>query len=155
MNQRSWRQDVVDQAAEEGDVAAGADADVARRTCADVRVNRGSTWISVAPVLLRLHRPAEADRVGLGHVRAHEQDAVAVGEVLLVGGGRAAAERGAQTGHRGAMSYPGLVLDRDHSQSAAEQLLDQVVLLVVDRRPAEGTDRAHRVEQAAGLVLRR
>ena len=89
---------------------------------------------------LRLHRPAEGDRVGLRHVGAHEQDAVAVREILLVVGGRAAAERRAQTGHRGAMSYPRLVLDRDHAEPAAEQLLDEVVLLVVDRRPAEGAD---------------
>jgi len=54
---------------------------------------------------------------------AHDQDAVAVGQVLLVIGGRAAAERGAQTGHRGAVSYPRLVLDRHHAQAAAEQLL--------------------------------
>ena len=73
--------------------------------------------------LLRLHRPAEGDRMGFGHVRAHEQDAIAVGQVLLIGGGRAAAERSAQTGHRSAMSYPGLVLDRDHAQPAAEQFL--------------------------------
>ena len=90
--------------------------------------------------------------MGLGHVGAHEEDAVAVGEVLLVVGGRAAAELGAQTWHRSAMSNPGLVFDGDHSQSAPEQLLDEVVLLVVDRRSAEGADRAHRVEQAAGLV---
>ncbi len=147
-------QDVVDQSAEEGDVAAGPDADVhvAQRRHAGVArvdVDQGRA------LGLRLHRPAEADGMGLGHVRAHEQDAVAVREVLLVVGGRAAAERRAQTGHRGAMSYPGLILDGDHAQSAAEQLLDQVVLLVVDRRPAEGSDRADRVEEAAGLAPHR
>ena len=126
--------------AEEGDVAARADADVARRTAPTCGVKRGSTWISVAPFSFAFIGQRKPTGMGLGHVRAHEQDAVAVGQVLLVVGGRAAAERGAQTGHRGAMSYPGLVLDGDHAQAAAEQLLDQVVLLVVDRRPAEGAD---------------
>jgi hypothetical protein len=53
------------------------------------------------------------------------------------------------------MSYPCLVLDRHHSQPAAEQLLDEVVLLVVKRCPAQRADAAHRVEQAALLVARR
>ena len=43
-----------------------------------VRVKRGSTWITVAPRSLRLHHPLEADRVALGHVRAHDHDAVGV-----------------------------------------------------------------------------
>jgi hypothetical protein len=59
------------------------------------------------------------------------------------------------TGHRGAVSYPRLVLDRHHSQPAAEQLLDEIVLLIVNRRPAQRADAAHRVEQAALLVARR
>ena len=71
-------------------------------------------------LLFRFHRPAEGHGVGLRRVRAHEQDAVAVGHILLVVGGCAAAERGAQTGHRGAVSYPRLVLDRDHPQPATE-----------------------------------
>ena len=106
-------------------------------------------------LLLGLHGPAEADRVGLGHVRAHDQDAVAVGQVLLVVGGRAAAERGAQTGHRGGVSYPRLVLDRDHAQAGREQLLDQVVLLVVERRAAQRAHVVHRVEPPAVLVVPR
>ena len=105
--------------------------------------------------LFGLHRPAEGHGVGLRRVRAHEQNTVTVGEVLLVVGGRAAAERGAQTGHRGAVSYPRLVLDRHHSQPTAEQLLDEVVLLIVNRCPAQRADAAHRVEQAALLVARR
>ncbi len=85
---------------------------------------------------LGLHGPLEADRLSLRHVRSHKQDAIAIGHVLLIICGRAAAERGAQTGHRGAVSYSRLVLDRHHSQPAAKQLLDEVVLLVVNRCPA-------------------
>src|SRR5262249_7241598 len=47
---------------------------------------------------------------------------------------------------------PRLFFDRHHAQPSAEQLLDQVVLLVVDRGPAEGADAAYGVEQVAGLV---
>ena len=43
-----------------------------------VRVKRGSTWMTFAPRALRLHDPLEADRVALGHVRAHDHDAVGV-----------------------------------------------------------------------------
>ena len=50
--------------------------------------------------LLGLHHPLEADRVLLGHVRAHDQDAVGVLQVLLERGGAAAPERGPQTGDR-------------------------------------------------------
>jgi hypothetical protein len=79
----------------------------------------------------------------LSHVRTHEQDAIAVGHILLIICGRAAAERGAQTGHRSAMSYSRLVLDRHHSKAAAEQLLDEVVLLIVNRGPTQRADAAH------------
>ena len=77
----------------------------------------------------------------LGHRRAHDQDRVGVREILLRRRRAAAPERGAQTGHRGAMSYPGLVADGDHAQAAGEELLDQVVLFVVERRAAEVRDR--------------
>ena len=39
-----------------------------------------------------LQGPAEADGVGLRHVRAHDQDAVAIGHILHVVRGRTAAE---------------------------------------------------------------
>ena len=48
--------------------------------------------------LLGLHGPSEAHGVGLGHVRSHEQDAIAIRQILLVIGGRTAAERGARPG---------------------------------------------------------
>src|SRR4029453_5998347 len=88
-------------------------------------------------VLLRLDDPSEPDGMRLGHRRPDDQNRVRVDEILLRRRRAAAPERGAQTGHRGAMSYPGLVADRHHPQAAAEELLDQVVLFVVERRTAE------------------
>src|SRR4029079_5872902 len=78
--------------------------------------------------------------VVLGHVRAHDDDAVRVLQVLRVVGGAAAPARGAQTGDRRAVSYAGLVLDLDDAERGV-QLLDEVVLLVVERRSAEVRDR--------------
>src|SRR4051795_3855824 len=90
--------------------------------------------------------------MGLGHVRAHDQDAVRVLQVLLVISGAAAPERGAQTGHRRAVSYARLVLDLDRAERR-EQLLDQVVLFGVERGAPEERDPARAVERIALLVL--
>ena len=110
-----------------------------RSAIALVRVKRGSTWITFAPRSLASTTHWKPDRVLLGHVRAHDQDAVGVLQVLLEGGGAAAPERGPQTGDRGAVSYAGLVLDRQRPHRG-EELLDQVVLLAVERRAAEEVD---------------
>ena len=87
-------------------------------------------------LFLGFHGPAEADGVGFGHVGAHDDDAIAVGQILLIIRRSTAAEGGAQTGHRGAMSYPGLVLDRNQAQCSGKEL-DEIVLFVVQRRPAQ------------------
>src|SRR5919201_282925 len=66
---------VVDEAAQEGDVASGADGDVVGRVGARPR----EAWIDVddrCPQELGLDHPLEPDRVVLGHVRAHDQDAI-------------------------------------------------------------------------------
>src|SRR5215218_9751909 len=105
-----------------------------------------------AIALARLHRPAEADGVRLSEARALDPDQVGVLEVLLEVGGAAAPERGPQTGDRGGVSYPGLVLDLDRAHGR-EGLLDEVVLLVVERRPAE-VGEPHRAIHAPALVVR-
>ena len=99
------------------------------------------------PTLLRLHDEAEPDRMILRHVRAHDEHGIGVGQIPQRHGGGAASEGGTQTGHRRGVSNAGLVLDADDSQPSAEQLLDEVVFLVVQRRPAERSD-AHRVVHA-------
>ena len=67
--------------------------------------------------LARHHGEPEADRMRFGHVRAHDQNAVGILHVFLKASGRAAAERGAQTGHRSAVSYSSLIFDRYDAQA--------------------------------------
>ena len=88
---------------------------------------------------LGLHHPLEPDGMGLGHVRAHDHDAVGVDEPVRSVGGAATPERGSQTGNGGGVSNTGLVLDLDGPERG-EQLLDEVVLLVVQRRPAQARE---------------
>src|SRR5581483_7748032 len=128
-------EDVVDDPTEERDVRAGADRDVdvseragAREARVDVDQRRATR--------LGLHHPLEPDRMALGHVRALDDDAVAVLEVLLERRGATTTERCPQTGDGGRMSYARLVLDLDGAERG-EELLDEVVLFVVERRPAE------------------
>ena len=85
-------EDVADEPAEEGDVGARRGSARGCRPSRCVRVKRGSTWMMVAPRSLGLHHPAEADRVALGHVRALDDDAVRVLQVLLEGRRAAASE---------------------------------------------------------------
>ena len=131
---------VVDQSPEERDVAPGSDRqmDVGERGCS------GETRIDVdhgGAALSRLQHKSEPDRVILRHVGAHDHDAVALSEVLQEGRGASASQSGAQTGHRGGVSYPRLVLHRDNAQTGREEFLDQVVLFIVEGGPAEVTDR--------------
>src|SRR5439155_16017498 len=107
--------DVPDDPAQEGDVAPGPYGHV------DIghRAGPGEPGVDVddgGPPALRLHDPPKADRMALGEVRTLDHDAVGVGQVLLERGGPASSERDPQTGDRGAVSYPGLVLDLDDSQ---------------------------------------
>src|SRR5207244_11944071 len=106
-------QHIVDEPAEEGDVAARPDRHIeigGGRGAAESRVDVDDGGATFA----RLHRPAEADRVVLGHVAAHDQDRVGVGQVLLEGGGPTPYEACSQTGNRGALSYSRLVVNGDN-----------------------------------------
>ena len=67
---------------------------------AEVRVKRGSTWITVAPRCLRLRYEAKRDRMVLRHVGAHDDDAVAVRQVPQGHCRSASSECRPQTGYR-------------------------------------------------------
>src|ERR671916_2100584 len=102
-------------------------------------------------LLARDHWVPEAHRVGLGHVRALYYYTVGVLQVHEVGGSAAPTVRDAQTGHRGAVSYARLVRDSREAHGM-EELGDEVVLLVVYRRPTDRGDRERAVELLAFLV---
>src|SRR5205823_2943196 len=107
--------DVVDDGAEEGDVAPGPqrNMDVGHRAGArEARVDVDDR----GPSSLGLHDPPEADRMALGHVGSLDDDAVGVLEILLESGRAASTERRPQTGDGGAVSYAGLVLDLDDAK---------------------------------------
>src|SRR5437879_13066602 len=89
---------------------------------------------------LRFHDPAKADRMRFGHGRAFDQNAIGVGEILLRSRSSAPAERGAQTGHRAAMSYPCLVGYADHPQAESEKFSDKIILFDIERGAAKLTD---------------
>src|SRR5690625_6629452 len=65
--------------------------------------------------------------------------------VLLRLGGSATSERGSQTGNRGGVSNARMVLDL-YRTGGGEELLAQIVLLVVDGRPAQA-GATHRAQQ--------
>src|SRR5260221_1448509 len=90
------RDNVIDDGAEKGDIAPGSDADVQVGAGASARETRVD-MDDLRAVFAGLYGPAETDGMGLGHVRAHDENAIAVREVLLKVGGRAAAKRGAKT----------------------------------------------------------
>jgi hypothetical protein len=129
-------QNVVDDAAEKGDIRSSANADVQVGGCTgatEARVDVDDCRATLA----RFHRPAETNRVSFGHIRTHDQDAITVRQILLVVCRSSAPEGGAQTGHRCGVSNPGLIFDMDDAEPRAKQLLDEIIFLVVERRAAE------------------
>ena len=143
--------DVANDSAEKGDVCARTDRDVLVGHRARPREARVDVH-DLRAAEPRFHHPLEADRMVLGHVRAHDQDRVGVPQILLVCRGTPSPERGPQTGDRGAVSYACLVFDLDDAEADA-QLLDQVVLLVVEGCAAQAGDAHRAVELVAVRIL--
>ena len=118
------------ESSEKSDVAAGADRDPDIGQCAGARKPRIDVDDGRA-VFLCLHHPAKPDRMRLGHRGTFDQNAIGVSEILLRSRSSAPAEGGAQTGHRAAMSYPGLVGHTDHAQASGEKLLNEIIFFVI------------------------
>ena len=144
--------DVPDESAEKRDVAAGAD----WHPNIGQRARARKSWIDMdygRAALFRFHYPAKTDRMRLGHGRAFDQNAIRVREILLRGRSSAPAKGGAQTGHRAAMSYPGLVGHTDHAQASGEKFFDEIIFFVIERGAAEMADRGCVIDCRAVLCL--
>src|SRR6266480_436726 len=131
---------VSDESAKERDIAAGTDWDP------DIGQRAGAreTWIDMddrGALLLRFHDPAKTDRVRFGHRGTFDQNAICIRQILLRGCSSAPAKGGAQTGHRAAVSYAGLVGHTNHAQASGEKLFDEIIFFVIQCRPAEVTYR--------------
>ena len=136
---------VIDEPAEKYDVSAGAD----RHPYVGQRTRARETWIDMddrGPLLLRFHHPAKTDRVRFRHRGTFDQNAICIRQVLLRGRSSAPAEGGAQTGHRAAMSYAGLVGHTDHAQASGEKLFNEIILFVVERGAAEVTNSGRMID---------
>ena len=109
---------------------------------AEVRVKRGSAWMSVQGFGQRVLAFITQRKATGWHSAMFEPMMRMLSECCRSGGkggGAAAAVRSAQTGHGRAVSYPGLVFEVDHPQGPHQLALD-VVPFVVHRRPAERGD---------------
>src|SRR3546814_18702026 len=80
--------------------------------------------------LLCLQYEAKGDGVRLGHVRAHDQYAVGIGEIPLRHGGRAAPIGCAEAGHRIGRADAGRIIDPTHAEARTETTTAEVVFLV-------------------------
>src|SRR4029434_4688000 len=103
--------------------------------------------------LFGFHHPAETDRVRLSHGRAFDQNAIRVSQILLCGRSSAPAKGGAQTGHRAAMSYPGLVGHTDHAQASGEKFFYEIILFVIECGAAEVANRGSVIDRRAVLLV--
>ena len=100
-------------------------------------------WVHVEhqrPPFFCPERPAKSDRVGFRHIATHDQDAIAIDQVLLKSCCTAAPKRCAQTGHRRRVSNARLIFDRNNTKPSVQQLLDQVILFNLERGAAQGRD---------------
>ena len=75
-------------------------------------------WVymdNLGPAFLGFYHVGIGDGMGLGHVTAHDQNSIAIDEVLWKGCGTATPQRCTQTGYGGAVSNAGMVLNREHA----------------------------------------
>ncbi len=130
------RQNVIDNPTEERDVRAGTNPHKPIRSCARP-AKSGIVMDDSRAAFSCFHRPAKPDRMGFRHIRPHDQNAIAVFQVLLVICRCPAAKRGAQTGHRCGVSNTRLVFDVNDTESSPKQFLDEIVFFVIQRCAAQ------------------
>src|SRR5246500_4835989 len=126
-------ENVMDEPTEKQDVRSGAQR--SPNVCHGGRAAEARIDVNdLGTALSRFDHPLETDRVILRHIRAHNQNGVRIHKIARRSRRSASTERGAQTGHRRAVSYTGLVADADHAQAGREELFDQVVFFVIESR---------------------
>ena len=125
-------QQVVDDPAQEGDVAAGADRGVEVGNGGRAVVTRVHHHEFGLATGLSLDHPLETAGVGLGRIAAHDQDQIGVLDINPMVGHRTTPERRSQTGHRGGVSNARLGIEGNDAESA-QNLMGEIARLVVDR----------------------
>ncbi|MNF58356.1 hypothetical protein D3C84_399080 [compost metagenome] len=144
---------VVDQAAEEGDIGAGAD----RRVVVGHGGRAGEARIDhdQAGVVVRLGfgDPLEAAGVGFGGVAAHDQHQIGILDVGPVVRHGSTAKRRGKTCHRRAMSDTRLVIEPQHAEGT-HHLVGDVAGLVGGRRRREEPRGEPAVDCLALVILR-
>src|SRR6266487_1343855 len=95
---------------------------VASRSCRDIEIcqRRGARVVRVnmdnlCAALFRLYYIGIGNRVGLGHIAAHNQKSIAIHWVVGKCRGAATSTWGTPSGYGRAVSYTGLVLDSNNS----------------------------------------
>ncbi len=111
-------EDLVNHPAQDRDVGAGANLKVMIGDGRGARVTGVDCYDLGAALIPGLECPLEPAGVILRRVRAHDQHDVGVLDILPVVGHGAPPERCGQTGHCGAVSYTGLVVDVDQPHGA-------------------------------------
>ena len=149
------RQRVVNQPAEKRDVGAGANLDEAigdRRRPVEARIDAHQLGVAIS---LRLHDETETDGMVFSRIATHRQHDIRIADVGPAVGHRSSSERGGQTGHRRAVSYSGLLLDRDDTQTGAEGFDEEVIELVGIGAAADDADSGQRVDRLPAGILAR
>ena len=118
------RQQVVDDAAEEGDVGAGADRRIDighRRRAREARIDDDQPRLVVR---LRFSDPLEAARMRFGGIAAHDEHQVGILDVDPVIRHRSTAKRRGKTCHRRAVSHTRLIVERQDAEAANHLVRD-------------------------------
>src|SRR5208282_4180432 len=143
---------IVDEPAEKGDVAAGADLDKLVGDSGSALIARiDDNQLGVA-IALGFHGETEANGVVLGGIAAHGEDDIGVSNVSPAVGHGTASECGGQTGHRRAVSYSGLLFHGDNAESRTEGFYEQVVDLVGVGASTDNADGSEAIEDVTMRV---
>jgi len=145
---------VVDQAAEEGDVSAGAEGNVGVADgggTVETGVDTDELGLALA---LGVHHEAEADGMIFRRITAHDQNDIGVGDVAPAIGHCPSSKCGGQTDHRGAVSKPGLVFVGNNAEAETE-FTEQEVDLVGIGAAADEADGVEAINSSAlGVLIR-